>query len=759
MHATTGVPVQGRPRTRLDKPRGRGLDGVLVRVAPGDSEPQMTNTADIVEITQPRFVADGTQRVRKRRDDLIPVLEQLAYNLHWSWNPAVRDLFQSLAPEPWARTHNPIAVLNAVGHDPDRLAEHAESIVERYADLEQYLNRPGHADGVPRIAYFCAEFAIAESLPIYSGGLGVLAGDHLKAASDLGLPLVAVGLLYRYGYFRQLIDDTGYQRETYDRLETDSLAVRPVLTPQGTPVLIEVPFPGRTVFARVWVAQVGRVPLYLLDTDLPANREDDRWITGHLYGGDQDTRIRQEIVLGIGGLRALRAILPAHAQPDVLHMNEGHSAFLSLELARERLVSGAARSFDEAALQVAPRLAFTTHTPVAAGHDAFPADLVEAYFNGYRQELGLTHEELMQRGRREPDAAWERFSMTVLALRSAARRNGVSQLHGAVSKEMWGGVGLTPQDAPPTAEMDAITNGVHTATWVGPDMGALYDRQLGTNWRILPELPENWKGLHRVDVGALWTARTAQRARLLERVDAMHRHERLGGLHPDVTPERALVLGFARRFATYKRAGLVLSDPERLARLMDHGNRPLVIVFAGKAHPRDDPGKLLVQRIVQASRDDRFRGRLIFLENYDVEIARLLVQGSDVWMNTPRRPQEASGTSGMKATLNGSLHLSELDGWWDEAYAPGMGWALGEGLPAELVGEAHDAAEAKQLMDLLEFDILPLFFDRDEHGRPARWLDCVASSIETMAPRFSAQRMVREYAERFYTPAGARRPD
>ena len=664
-------------------------------------------------------------------------------------------LFQSLGPEAWARTHNPIAVVKAAAQDGDRLAEHAESILERHADLDQYLTQPPHVQDVPRIAYFCAEFAITESLPIYSGGLGVLAGDHLKAASDLGLPLVAVGLLYRYGYFQQSIDETGYQRESYERLDTEAVAVRPVHGPDGAPVVIEVPFPGRTVCARVWVAQVGRVPLYLLDTDLPENREDDRWITGHLYGGDQDTRIRQEIVLGIGGLRALRAVLPAEAQPEVLHMNEGHSAFLSLELARELLVSGAASSFDEAAMQIAPHLAFTTHTPVAAGHDAFPSDLVEAYFNGYIKQLHLTHEEFMQRGRRDPSAIWERFSMTVLALRSASRRNGVSQLHGAVSKEMWGGVGLTLDDAPPVAEMEAITNGVHTATWVGAEMAALFDAQLGSNWRVLPEVAANWTALREVDHGALWSARTAQRGRLLERVDAMSRHEGLGGLHPDVTAEKALVLGFARRFATYKRAGLVLSDPDRLERLLDRANRPLVIVFAGKAHPRDDPGKLLVQRIVEASRDPRFRGRLVFVQNYDVEIARLLVQGSDVWMNTPRRPQEASGTSGMKAALNGALHLSELDGWWDEAYAPGKGWALGQGLAEDLIGEAHDAAEARQLMDLLEHDILPMFFDRDDDGVPGRWLASVSSSIETMAPQFSAQRMVREYAERFYKPAGA----
>jgi glycogen phosphorylase len=710
----------------------------------------MLNTAELAES---RMVIEGSPRVRKKRDDLIPLLEDLAFNLRWSWDPPTLDLFQRLAPDRWAKTHNPIAAMKAAANEPDRLAEHAESILERHDDLDRYLHRKPHVQDVPRTAYFCAEFAITETLPIYSGGLGVLAGDHLKAASDLGLPLVAVGLLYRYGYFRQVIDDTGYQREAYDRLDTDAVAVRPVLNAEGAPIVVAVPFPGRTVYARVWLAQVGRIPLYLLDTDLADNREDDRWITGHLYGGDQDTRIRQEIVLGIGGLRALRAVLPSEAQPEVMHMNEGHSAFLALEAARERLVSGQASNFDDALLQIAPYLAFTTHTPVAAGHDAFPSDLVEAYFNGYRQQLGLSHEEFMLYGRREPEAVWERFSMTVLALRSAARRNGVSQLHGAVSKDMWGGVGLSLRDAPPAAEMEAITNGVHTATWVGPEMSGLYDRQLGIDWRTSPDHADSWRAMHSIDRGTLWAARTAQRARLLRRVDEMSRFEGFGGLHPDISPENALVLGFARRFATYKRAGLVLTDPERLECLMD-ASRPLVIVFAGKAHPRDDPGKLLVQRIVQASRDPRFKGRLVFLDNYDVEIARFLVQGSDVWMNTPRRPQEASGTSGMKATLNGSLHLSELDGWWDEAFAPGMGWALGERLPDELVGEAHDAAEARQLMDLLEYEILPQFFDRDDHGVPRGWLDCVARSIEEMAPRFSAQRMVTEYADRFYKPAG-----
>jgi starch phosphorylase len=696
---------------------------------------------------------DGAGARRNPIDDLYQVLEHLTYNLRWSWSPTTADLFKALAPEAWDRAHNPVDVLRAVAADQSRLAEHAESVLYCQAELDQYLRRPPQLADVPRITYLCLEFALAECLPIYSGGLGVLAGDHLKAASDLGLPMVAVGLLYRYGFFRQRIDESGYQREAYDRLDPADVPVRPVVQPDGSLVLIDVPFPGRTVHACIWRGQVGRVPLFLLDTDLPENREDDRWITGHLYGGDQDTRIRQEIVLGIGGLRAVRAILQPDEQPQVFHMNEGHSAFIALELARERLATGRAKDYDDAALQVAEQLAFTTHTPVAAGHDAFPSALVEAYFSGYREQLGLTHEQFMQRGRRDPQLYGERFSMTVLALRSAAHRNGVSQLHGAVSREMWGGLGLTLGDVKPVAEMEAITNGVHTATWVGPAMRELFDRELGTDWLAAPDDPDSWRQLPEVDPAAVWEARTAQRKQLLDRVHEMAQHEGSDGVAHEVTAERALVLGFARRFATYKRAGLILSDPDRLARLMDGSSRPIVIVFAGKAHPRDEPAKLLVQRVVEATRDPRFRGRVVFIENYDVGLARLLVQGSDVWLNTPRRPQEASGTSGMKATLNGALHLSELDGWWDEAFAPGLGWALGEGLPQDLVGDAMDAAEAKQLLDILESEVLPLFFERDGEEVPRRWVERVTRSIQIMAPTFSAQRMVREYAERFYLRA------
>jgi len=708
--------------------------------------PTMSHAAELPQVA-PLTPTDGALSAALAYDDTRAALATLAYNLRWSWDAPTVGLFASLAPSAWNATHNPVAVVEALAQDAAPLTTPRGRILEQQQNLAAYLARRPRLLGVPRIAYLSAEFAIAECLPIYAGGLGVLAGDHLKAASDLGLPLVGVGLLYRYGYFRQTLDGAGCQQEQYDHLDTDTVPLTPVLGPDGAQVTVGIPFPGRMVLARAWLAQVGRVPLYLLDTELPENREDDRWITGHLYGGDQDTRIRQEMVLGVGGARLLRALLPADRQPEVFHMNEGHSAFIALELARERVAAGVATSFEEGLRQGAPSLIFTTHTPVAAGHDAFPSSLVEAYFADYRRDLGLSHEQLMRFGRRDPDDATERFSMTVLALHSADRRNGVSQLHGSVSRQMWAGVRLSPGELPPADEMDAITNAVHTATWAGPEMSALFDARLGPAWRSAPDEPASWSALSDGEPAALWSARTAQRARLLDRVDAS------AGLAQGVSAETALVIGFARRFATYKRAGLLLADPGRLERLL-RGPRPVVIVFSGKAHPRDDPGKALLQSIVAASRDERFRGHIVFLENYDVELGRLLVQGSDVWLNTPRRPLEASGTSGMKAVLNGALHVSELDGWWDEAYQPDLGWALGAGIPRDVSAEDQDATEAHQLMTLLEGDVTPLFFDRDAAGVPVDWLRRVTESMRVLAPRFSAQRMVSEYAERLYVPAG-----
>ncbi len=690
---------------------------------------------------------------RRGSPDLRSALRVLAYNLRWSWSSSTRGLFRSLDQPIWDATQNPVAVLQAVLADEGVLERHAAAIVDAHDDLVTYLNRPSQLPESPQVAYLCAEFGVAACLPIYSGGLGILAGDHLKAASDLAIPLIGVGLLYRYGYFRQTLDSTGFQREQYDRLDTERAPIELVRGPDDQPLTVGIPFPGRSVLARVWKAQVGCVPLYLLDTELPENREDDRWITGHLYGGDQDTRIRQEMVLGIGGARLLKSLSPDF-EPRVYHMNEGHSAFVALELARLRLQAGQADTLAQAIVQGAPHLLFTTHTPVAAGHDAFPGDLVEAYFSSYRETLGCSNEDLMALGRREPHNLTEPFSMTVLALRSSARRNGVSQLHGLVSREMLGDVGVGVWNEPPAEPMEAITNGIHTATWVGPEMETLFDSVVGRGWHRTPQAASAWASFEGCDPSILWEARTAQRGRLLAEVEARSRAEGGAGLAPDVTPERALVLGFARRFATYKRAALLLADPDRLARLLGGDPlRPVLLVFAGKAHPRDDPGKQLMQRIVYATRDDRFRGRLVFLENYDITLARLMVQGSDVWLNTPRRPMEASGTSGMKAVLNGALHLSELDGWWAEAYARDLGWGLGEGISDELEGEARDRAESQQLTDVLEYEVTARFFDRGLEGYPAAWLDMVRRSIRELAPRFSTQRMVTEYVERMYGPA------
>jgi glycogen phosphorylase len=681
----------------------------------------------------------------ERRGRLSVSLARLAYNLRWAWEPRVAQVFEALAPATWCASHNPVTVVRARRDEPS-LARHAAHIEAAAGDLADYLTGDVGAARLrlPRIAYLCAEFAIAECLPIYAGGLGVLAGDHLKAASDLGLPLIGVGLLYRYGYFRQTIDATGQQRECYDATDPSDLPLRPVVWGDGRPLHVAIPFTGRSVYARVWRADVGRIPLYLLDTDVGLNRDDDRWITAHAYGGDQDTRIRQEIVLGIGGARLLRALRVTGLEPTpaAYHLNEGHSAFLILDLVHEAIRQGTASTFHEALVQVAQRVVFTTHTPVAAGHDVFGADLIEAHLGEYRQQLGVTRDALMRLAQPHGAGAGDSFSMTVLALHGAARRNAVSRLHARISRGMWARVGVGVNDEPPAVAMAAVTNGVHGPTWVGREMSALFDRWIGQRWRTAAREAATWAPLADVPFPTLWAARSAQRARLLERADVA------------VDPSTALVVGFARRFASYKRAALLLEDTQRLATLMTSATgRELVIVFAGKAHPNDDEGKQLVQRVVATSRQEPFVGRLVYLENYDVELARLMVQGSDIWLNTPRRPLEASGTSGMKAVLNGALHLSELDGWWDEAYRPDLGWALGRGIAESVTDGARDLAEARELLNLLELQILPLFFARDQAGVPRDWLARVVRSILVLAPTFSAERMVLEYAEQMYVPA------
>jgi glycogen phosphorylase len=675
-------------------------------------------------------------------------LLRLAYNLRWAWHAPTTDLFRDLAPPVWDSTHNPVAVLQAVAPGTELSMLQTERVLDLDFDLTEYLSRLPRTSRSPRVAYFSAEFAVAECLPIYSGGLGVLAGDHLKAASDLGVPLVGVGLLYRCGYFRQSIDANGWQCELYDPLSLKHAPIRPVFTSDGVRLEIGVPVADRTVRAHAWLAEVGCVPLYLLDTDLPANREDDRWITGHLYGGDSDTRLRQEIVLGIGGVRLLEALRVLGLEPatQVYHLNEGHAAFVALERAASRMRQSGDTDFFVAHQQVAESLAFTTHTPVAAGHDAFHPELIEAYLGKYREGLRLSHDAFMSLGRRRSGNSEEPFSMTILALRSAHARNGVSELHGNVSRDAWSDVGISVENDAPSVPMTAITNGVHTVTWAGPEMSSFLDRSIGCAWRERPEDPSAWTRLAHASLRDLWAARGAQRARLLREI------QNRTSCKPDLINDNPMVIGFARRFATYKRADLLLRQPSWLERLLQNSSRPLLFVFAGKAHPRDEPGKQLVQRVVDASCDDRYNGRIVFLPDYDVAVARLMVQGSDVWLNTPRRPMEASGTSGMKAALNGALNVSELDGWWNEAYTPEVGWALGEDIRPGFPDDTRDEAEAAQLMDLLERQVVPLFFERDQEGIPVAWLAQVQRSIELLSPRFSAQRMVEDYVGRIYRP-------
>jgi starch phosphorylase len=685
-------------------------------------------------------------------DALLEPLTRLAYNLRWTWEPTTARLFASIAPDVWRVSHNPVAVLDAL--TPAALKAHAGAIQAAHSELADYLRIPSRSE-VPTVAYLSAEYALTECLPMYSGGLGVLAADHLKAASDLGLPMLGIGLLYYQGYFRQVLDEMGHQREQYERLDPTQLPLRPVRLPDGELLRVSVPFPGRRVSAAVWLAQVGRVPLYLLDTNLECNREDDRWITAHLYGGDSDTRLRQEMILGIGGGRLLRALDYA---PTVYHLNDGHAAFLIVELAREALEHGAALTFDAALEQVAHHVVFTTHTRLAASHDAFPVQLMEAYLHDYLASFGVQVHDLLRVARPASAPVDEPFSMTYLALRGASQRNAVSPLHGAISRDMWSSIGVGARDVPPIMRMTTITNGVHTQTWAGPDMAALFDTHLGGRWRTTAAERTTWQPLLGAPHAALWAARTSQRARLLARVEREVWHSSVGCSFPtDLDPARLMIIGFARRFTSYKRATLLLRDHAALSRLLaSDKDRQVLIVFAGKAHPRDDPGKLMIQRVVDATHDERNGGRLVFLPDYDLELARLLVQGSDVWLNTPRRTNEASGTSGMKAVLNGALHLSELDGWWDEAFRPGIGWALGRDLPDEMSDEARDVAESAELIELLEHEVLPLFFDRDAADVPVRWLERVSRSITTLAPAYSAERMVCEYVERLYRAVGDR---
>ena len=696
---------------------------------------------------------------------LKPLLE-LAYNLYWPRYIETATLFRDLDPGEWEKTdHNPVlllmslpaARLQEVAGDPgyiDRLERVWQQHQAAIAPPVNWTRRHG-LDGDTVIAYFSAEFGLSEALPIYAGGLGLLAGDHLKSASDLGLPLVGVGLLYHQGYFHQRLDRQGHQQEIYPYNDFYQLPLVAERQPGGEPLTVRVNFPDpdRQVEARVWRARVGRLNLYLLDTDCPSNLEEDRLITDRLYGGDLEKRIQQEIILGIGGVRALKAL---GIDASIYHLNEGHSAFLVLERMRQLqqqygLDPGTAREL------AASSNIFTTHTPVAAGIDIFPPYLMDKYFTEYYQALGLSRQEFLALGRQDPNNQQEPFNMAVLALRLSARANGVSQLHGRTSRQMWQAVwpGL-PAGAVP---IGAITNGVHTTTWVGARMAALYDCYLGTAWRDDPVSPDAWAGVEGIPARELWQAHEDQRRELLAFTRRRLANQLRGwGAGPreiaaleEFFDPGALTIGFARRFAAYKRPALLISAPERLARILGDRQRPVQVIYAGKAHPRDEEGKQLIQKITALTGTGAFRGRLVFLEDYDLEVARYLVQGVDVWLGNPRRPLEASSTSGMKAVVNGALHASTLDGWWAEAWTPATGWAIGSGDVYEDAAY-QDAVEGEALYNLLEKEIIPFFYERDDSGLPVAWVNMMKRSIKAYAPVFNTQRMVAEYSRQFYVP-------
>lgn len=706
---------------------------------------------------------------------LPPALEPLrgiAYNLRWAWNHDAISLFRRLDSDLWEATgHNPNLMLLTIDQDQLEAAANDEAVLahlERVAsDLDAYLAqestwfRRTHGQFAdPLVAYFSAEFGLTECLSIFAGGLGILAGDHLKSASVLGIPLVGVGLLYQQGYFRQYLNEAGWQQEAYEDNDFYNLPLTLERRPDGEAVTVAVDYPGRKAVAQVWRAQVGRVRLFLLDSNVPANTQEDRAITDQLYGGDLEMRLKQEIMLGIGGYRALEAL---GLELPVYHMNEGHAAFLALERVR-RLMDVHGLSFVEAREAVSAGLIFTTHTPVPAGHDYFPPDLMARYFTDYAQRMGISWQEFLGLGRQNPADQGEPFGMTVLALRFAAHNNAVSRLHGRVTRQMWQKLWPgVPEDEIPIGH---VTNGVHLRSWVSGEMNQLYDRYLGPRWRDEPADPSIWQRVDHIPATELWRTHERRRERLVgfARQRLARQLEQRGAPRreivaaDEVLDPDALTIGFGRRFTAYKRATLLLHDPERLARILNDAARPVQVIFAGKAHPRDEEGKAMIRQIVALARQEPFRRRVVFLEDYDMGVARYLVQGADVWLNTPRRFSEASGTSGMKAAANAALNLSTLDGWWDEAWgasdaaADPIGWAIGRGETYEDPAE-QDRVEAEALYDLLQRDVVPTYYDRGADGLPRRWIARMKASVRRLCPQFNTHRMLWEYTERFYVPA------
>jgi starch phosphorylase len=690
----------------------------------------------------------------------------LARNLWWTWHPEVVNLFRDLDPIRWRQLdHNPIALL--AEFTAERLESRATEMVlysrinHAFRRLKEYTSAgqtwgTTHAGvlGSKPVAYFSAEFGLHESMPIYSGGLGVLSGDHIKSASGLGVPLVAIGLFYDQGYFKQHLNMEGWQQEEYLDTKVENLPMEPALSPSGKPITISISTRTGGLLAKVWLVRVGRVNLYLLDCDVEGNTPHDRELTSRLYGGDNRVRIRQELVLGVGGVKALKAL---GISPGVYHLNEGHSAFATLEAIRERM-EGDGLSFDEGLREVAQHTCFTTHTPVAAGHDKFDGGLIEEHLGPLRDQLHISYEQLMGLGRVEPHNQAEPFCMTVLALKLSRRANAVSSLHGHVSRRMW--ANLWPWRVEEEIPIGHITNGVHLPSWLAWQMRQLYDRNFPVDWIKRMGEAEVWQGIHQVDPGELWETHHALKNMMLAFVRRrVSRQCRRRGESDDAVEAarnmldpNALTIGFARRFATYKRADLLLADRDRLCGLLQDSERPIQIIFAGKAHPRDNEGKQLIQKIANLRLDPRFAGRVAFIEDYDINVCRHLVQGVDVWLNNPRRPLEASGTSGQKVVLNGGLNLSVLDGWWAEAYDGRNGFGIGKGT-AHKQDHISDERDAADLYRELEERVIPVYYDRDVDGLPRGWIQMMMNSIGSLAWRFSAHRMVMDYVINAYLPA------
>lgn len=708
--------------------------------------------------------------VAPRLPERMAALLEVANNMWWCWDHDAIELFMRVDRDLWVSTNqNPRRLLGEISqlrleelaNDESFLAhlQRVRAKLQRYLDDNSWAARNPEADPSMLVAYMSAEFGVHESVKVYSGGLGVLAGDHLKAASDLGVPLVGIGLLYREGYFSQYLNSDGFQQETYPRNDFYNMPLTHALDSKGVPVVVDVEFPGRNVKANVWICQIGRVPLYLLDTDHDGNSPEDRTITAKLYGGDHDTRVRQEIMLGMGGVMAMNAL---GLKPTIYHMNEGHAAFMALQRIKE-LVLHQQLTFDQAIETVKAGSVFTTHTPVPAGNDMFDAGLINNYFKKYCKDVGIGFDHLLELGRQNPADTHEPFCMTVLALRMSSGANGVSKLHGEVSRDMWN---LTWKGVPTNeVPITSITNGIHTRSWISPDLADLYDRYLGPGWVDSPDDQSIWKRIDEVPDTELWRTHGRRRERLVSfaRRRLYKQHEVRGATATElrtcmeVLDPEVLTIGFARRFATYKRGSLILRDIERLRKMLLHPLTPVQFIIAGKAHPADTAGKQIIREFFQFAQGHDVRRRILFIEDYDVNVARYMVQGVDCWLNTPRRPMEASGTSGMKAAANGALNISVPDGWWCEAEHLGAnGWSIGRGETYASADE-QDLVESQALYEILEQEVIPLFYQHGRDGFPREWVSRMKSAIRTIGPVFNTYRMVQEYADRFYIPATSRR--